>query len=356
MVQIRLKRVLPVFLAALALCVICFAVSAGAEEYGSFIYKVVEPGENESFEPYVTIVGYRHDRTDDSTVVHMPEEIESDPVKSISDGAFRDNDEITDVILPGSLEVIGNAAFGDCDALQFILIPDSVREIGDSAFQSCDALTWVSMGEGLERISALAFRGCEALQAVDLGNHVKEIDDGAFYGCANLKELRIPQSLSVIGPLALGFDQNGDYPKVVDGFRFLKSGSVPALDAYMAEPVATGEQSKADFGQAKDVAVCADDAHQADFKLVRAATDTYEGVELAVCSVCGSLALRPNNDLPEEEFNLSGLIILIVAILLVIGFVVMTIRYVKKSKARRSAAIAAYQAENGAPEDNKGES
>ena len=344
MTPYRLKRFLPVLLAVFALCVVLCAVTAAAEEYGSFVYKLVEPEEGEDFEPYVRIVSYRHDRTDESTVVHMPEEIESAPVKVIGDGAFR-GAGITDVILPESLEVIGSAAFFDCDELTFVLFPDSVREIGDSAFQSCDALRYVRLGHGAERIGALAFRECASLEAADLGDHVSVIDDGAFYGCPQLKSIFIPQSVKSIGGMALGLEQNGDWPKVVDGFSFCRSGSVPALDAYIAEPVAAGGASTINYGTVKTVTICGGDAHQGDYTLVRTATDTYDGVELAVCSVCGSVLTKANTDVPEGERNITGLVIFIIAIALVLGFAGLTVWYVRRSKARRAAAVEAYMPE-----------
>ena len=85
----------------------------------------------------VTIIGY----TGDDKVVTIPETIDGGTVKEISNSAFEGSD-ITEVIIPKSVELIGDFAFSSCTSLEYVTIEGSVT-IGKSAFDGCTALKLV---------------------------------------------------------------------------------------------------------------------------------------------------------------------------------------------------------------------
>ncbi len=62
------------------------------------------------------------------------------PVVAIGGWAFHDNNSITSVTIPDSVQTIGNRAFRQCGSLVSITIPDSVQTIGGLAFSDCGAL------------------------------------------------------------------------------------------------------------------------------------------------------------------------------------------------------------------------
>ena len=76
----------------------------------------------------VTITGYRGKIRD----VVIPSEIDGFPVVAIGDRAFA-WDQLTNVIIPNSVETIGYYAFRD-NQLTDVVIPNSVETIAKSAF------------------------------------------------------------------------------------------------------------------------------------------------------------------------------------------------------------------------------
>lgn len=72
-----------------------------------------------------------------------------------------------DITLPSDFEGSGYAiykyAFFDCDELTSVIIPGSVTTIGEHAFANCDNLTAITVKAGVYSIQAYAFVGCGKL-------------------------------------------------------------------------------------------------------------------------------------------------------------------------------------------------
>lgn len=313
-----------------------FAVTAYAEDYGNFYYSKVEPEEGQTFEAYNEIAGYKNSDDVADTVVNVPSAIEDIPVTRIAANAFYGNDKITDVVIPDTVTIISNAAFYNCTALKVIIIPDSVTYIGESAFQGCTALEYVIIGNGVKAVGDIAFKGCSALKAVEIGSAVEEIGSGAFFGCSALKDIYVPDSVKSIGSLAFGFEQNGDEETPVSGFAF-RTNKCEALNTYVAD--ADG----AAFNVTENVAPCADDAHTVQFENIRKATDSYTGVDIGLCSVCKNIVTKENTEITADEDGSSAVVTLVLVLIALVVLVVIIAVYVKKSKVRRAAAIAAYK-------------
>lgn len=98
----------------------------------------------------------------DSKLV-VPETVNGEAVLGLSAGCFEGCDQLTEIILPESLESIGADAFKECTALRGIYIPDSVIWIGSEAFAGCTALEAVRLNRSVESIGAGAFSGCYKL-------------------------------------------------------------------------------------------------------------------------------------------------------------------------------------------------
>ncbi len=185
----------------------------------------------------------------------------AEEVKRIGKSAFRNCNQLTEIILPEGLEVIGDTAFYGCTQLKQISLPKSVsqigayaykgcplqgtldlmniKDIGEGAFEGCTGLTSVVLPENLLRIEASLFQGCTGLtvvnipqcvttigtsafascsrlQSVAIPDEVERIEDYAFKGCSNMKHLAIGNSVKKIGVEAFG------------ECRRLKSLSIPA--------------------------------------------------------------------------------------------------------------------------------
>ncbi len=108
--------------------------SGPADQHGDFTYK--SNGTN------VTITGY----TGSGGAVVIPDTIESLPVTTIGQEAFRNCYALANVTIPDSVITIEDQAFHNCDALTTVTIPDSVTDIGHMAFYTCSSLNSVTIG------------------------------------------------------------------------------------------------------------------------------------------------------------------------------------------------------------------
>lgn len=186
------------------------------------------------------------------TSVRMP-----DSVKTIGEGAFTLCAKLQDVTLSANLEMIDNGAFdstalwenaagpevyvgqwflglksatevlnlradtigmanfclfGNQTLTGNIVLPNSVKIIGNAAFANSGVVN-VVLGNGVETIGEQAFALCENLTTMALGAYdfdegkladssLKNIGNYAFNGCTSLKEIEIPESVTVIGSYA----------------------------------------------------------------------------------------------------------------------------------------------------------
>ncbi len=143
-------------------------------------------------------------------------------VTKIENSAFKDNTDITSVILPETLIAIGDYAFSSCTGLTEVVIPDSVTDIGANAFSECTGLIDLVISNSAVNIGASAFSACSGLteivipdSVVDIGfrafdcclnvssitlsQNLKHIGDGAFRGCSLVTSIAIPASVERIG-------------------------------------------------------------------------------------------------------------------------------------------------------------
>jgi hypothetical protein len=113
---------------------------------------------------------------------------------------FKDNDQITSVKLPETMEFISEGAFSSCMNLTSINIPQSVKSIGNLAFVNCESLQKVTMNVNgqLEKIMAYSFAGCSSLKKIDLPESVTYIGPAAFLNCKNLESITIPNDVEYV--------------------------------------------------------------------------------------------------------------------------------------------------------------
>lgn len=143
-----------------------------------------------------------------SPVVVIPETIDDMPVASVC-SAFSENEILTHIILPDTLEEIGDYAFASCANLKIIAIPASVARIGVSAFDDCISLKklmFVGTSQ-LQSIGERAFYSCEMLTSISIPASVTSIASSAFYSCDNLTSVTFAEGcqLQSIGDSVFGF-------------------------------------------------------------------------------------------------------------------------------------------------------
>ena len=203
-------------------------------------------------------------------------------VSNLADGAFENCYNLTDVILPDSLRIIGASAFEHCDQLQRITIPAGVTTIEDKAFYECTAATDIQcpasvihlgenvftktgyynnseywdnnalyvgdylisckssisgvfqVREGTKYIASGAMKGLTRLTELILPDTVIEIGYESAAGCTSLTKVTIPNSVRYIkgkafyGCSALKTVYFGNAVAQIDGSAF---GQCPNLES-----------------------------------------------------------------------------------------------------------------------------
>ena len=94
-------------------------------------------------------------------------------------------------ILPGSLI--------KCENLTSVVIPKGVTIVGNCSFLGCKNLRHVELPEGLRTIDVCAFMGCTSLESIVIPEGVRIIAHDAFQDCTGLTRIVIPERISVIG-------------------------------------------------------------------------------------------------------------------------------------------------------------
>ena len=141
---------------------------------------------------------------------------------------------LTDIIIPNGVKIIGESAFLECYELVDIIIPDSLNSIGFDPFEECNSLQPRIIKDGIkylgnkvnkyiiawdiidtEQKSYIIQNGCKIINGfcfqnsdateIVMPNGLLNIDAYAFYQCTNLNKIEIPKSVTNIGFTAFGF-------------------------------------------------------------------------------------------------------------------------------------------------------
>ena len=133
--------------------------------------------------------------------------------------------EITEFIIPNSIDSIHDCLFIYCSSLTSVTIPNSVDNIGEYAFAYCDSLTSITIPESVMSVGAYAFHACSSLKSVtwnvknhtdfewskwpfyqespiqsfNFGENVEHIPAYICYSMDSLKSITIPESVNTIG-------------------------------------------------------------------------------------------------------------------------------------------------------------
>ena len=99
----------------------------------------------------------------------------ADGTKCFEKNAFKMRKNITEVLIPESLEEIPEWCFEQCENLEVINIPGSIKTIGFNTFTKCYSLKKIEIAEGVEHIDHCAFRFCDNLKELVLPTSVKEV-------------------------------------------------------------------------------------------------------------------------------------------------------------------------------------
>ncbi len=113
-----------------------------------------------------------------------------DGTTEIKGSAYRNNNEITKVVIPSTVTKIGELAFQTCGNLKEVEIPASVKTIGNAAFQNCKKLTKVTLNEGLTTLNYRAFKG-SGITDITIPASVTTIGNEVVAECGSLTAIRV---------------------------------------------------------------------------------------------------------------------------------------------------------------------
>lgn len=109
--------------------------------------------------------------------------------KIIADNAFYNCADLTSVIIPDSVTVIGDYAFSECRNLIEITIGENVKTIGDWAFVNCSSLKSLTIPDGVVSIGNKTISSCRNLTNITIGKSVTKIGDYNFCDCENIETI-----------------------------------------------------------------------------------------------------------------------------------------------------------------------
>ena len=119
-------------------------------------------------------------------------------INAILDDTFRYFRSITSVIIPDSVKSIGKYAFDHCESLNSVVIPNSIERIEEHAFSYC-SIKSIIVPDCVISIEKSIFQGCTSLCDVIIPNSVITIKENAFFYCESLASIIIPNSVKTIG-------------------------------------------------------------------------------------------------------------------------------------------------------------
>ena len=159
-------------------------------------------------------------------VLDLSEEVVGMKFDAIASYAFADCNTIKKVIIPENIRQVSDSAFRDCTNLEEIVIKDETLHLGACVFKGTayynNPLNWEEkvlylgnilltinndkfnkktyiVKEGAVNIAGYAFCNCQSLTDVKLPDSLKIIGDEAFSFCYNLTDINIPESVTYIG-------------------------------------------------------------------------------------------------------------------------------------------------------------
>ena len=128
-------------------------------------------------------------------VVTIPEGI-----VAIRQNAFKGCKDITEVVFPASLKIVGSKAFLGCDKLKRLRLSNGVEYIGKGAFKACRHIESAIIPPSVNELSESIFEDCLCLKYVSLPEHgLRSIGEKCFKMCISLRTIVIPSSVVSMG-------------------------------------------------------------------------------------------------------------------------------------------------------------
>ncbi|MBQ7835677.1 MAG: leucine-rich repeat protein [Clostridia bacterium] len=147
---------------------------------------------------YYSVTGIDSSCTD--TDIIIPETHKGLPVKEIGYSAFKENNHIQSIDIPGSVEKINTNAFYGCQNLSTVNLSEGLKVISDYAFK-LSYIEALNLPDSVTKIGSEAFSWCLNLKEINFGNSTATISNNAFSSCS-IEIITIPGSMTKTGSYA----------------------------------------------------------------------------------------------------------------------------------------------------------
>lgn len=101
--------------------------------------------------------------------------------------------KVEKVVVQKGVVSINSAAFAYCSNVREIVLPNTLRTIRDYVFYECKSLEEVTLPDNVRSIGRECFRGCTSLKKITLGRKVKHIGEGSFLKCPLLRDIALKE-------------------------------------------------------------------------------------------------------------------------------------------------------------------
>ena len=135
--------------------------------------------------------------SEDKTII-VPESVGGHVVVSIGDEAFKDDNELTKIIISEGVKYIEGSAFKNCRNLTEVKLPTTIVIIDPCAFEGCSNLKEITLPKKLTEIKYSTFENCYKLETVRMPERLEKLGFSAFSDCGALKNITIPEGLTTI--------------------------------------------------------------------------------------------------------------------------------------------------------------
>ena len=120
---------------------------------------------------------------------------------------------------------IGEGAFYDCKTLSLIELPETITEIGNYAFANCLGLKDVAIPQNVTLIGEAAFKGCKTLMKIVIPEKVYTVGASAFENCDALRSVSLSEGLTEISSYSFGGCKNLGSVVVPNRVKTIKTGA-----------------------------------------------------------------------------------------------------------------------------------
>lgn len=170
------------------------------------------------------------------TDVVIPSYYQGLPVTKIAANAFRDNDKITSVFIPSTVQSIDQWAFMSCSNLESIQFSEGLQKLENLVFIWCSSLKSIEFPSTLKETGHSLFNECTSLEYVVFPEGLTRIEHGMLTNCDSLRTVYIPASVTYIGNKAFWHSTNltdivyagtmAQWEQIEKGFEMTSSGEL----------------------------------------------------------------------------------------------------------------------------------